>query len=242
MQNKFEKTSEDFYFYMVNTKEARDFTEVGFVKWDWLKKNMPGIEPHIKEHEDGITVIFTNNKGGEKFVMTPWIMAHRIAHAFQRYGPGGNFRSVSTYGDAEDEIDRVVDEILETNYGYKTPEKTGAWARDDRWYENDKRRRLIRRKFFEAIGTFRSARNANLREDFEFLNEIFAQYLITGSIKFNPPPKKIVMRKAWGNDSDALYLRDEDEDAAHAVDTLSRTLEYHVENMLSQAIGSIFVM
>jgi len=101
---------------------------------------------------------------------------------------------------------------------------------------------LSDRKFFEEIGTFRSARNKKLREDFEFLNEVIAQYIITGKITFNPIPQKIVLKKAWGNDADGVRLRGDPDDANQMLDTLSRDLEYYIENMFSQSIGRIFVM
>lgn len=233
MKNLFDKTSEDFYFYMVNTKEARDFTEEGFVKREWLEKNMPGINEHVGDHEDGITVIFTNNRGDQKIPMTPWIMAHRIAHAFQRITNwkmhGG--REISEYSSANEAIDGTVTDILKRSYGVDTIH-----------FRNDREAALVRKKFFEEIGTFRSARKKILRADFEFINELFAQYLITGDVKFNPLPKKIVLSKAWGHDGRALYLRGDREESEAMLDMLANDMEYYVENMLSQAIGKIFVM
>lgn len=227
MKNLFSKTDEDFYFYVVNTKEARDYTEVGKVSREWLDKNMPAVSPHIEDHEDGITVIFTNNKGDQKIPMTPWIMAHRIAHAMSRFnlrGPGMN-RQMFSYEELNTAINNTADVILKDFYG------TGA-TRDP----------SVRKKFFEAIGTFRSARKGILRQDFEFINELVAQYLITGEVKFNPPPKKIVLSKAWGNDSRALYFRGDMEEAKSMLDMLERDMTYYVDNMMSEAYGSIFVM
>ena len=224
MKSLFQKTSEDFYFYVVNSKEARHHTEVGHVKRGWLEKNMPAIAPHIEDHPDGITVIYTNNKGDQKIPMTPWIMAHRLAHSFARRPDGKHL--VSEYKSASDAIDSVTDNILEYHYGVRHPNKN----------------RLARKKFFQEIGTFRSARKGILREDFEFLNEVFAQYLITGAIRFNRPPEKMVLSKAWGNDSEVYYLRNEQQDAVNMLDMLQNDLEYYIENMLSQAIGSIFLM
>jgi hypothetical protein len=230
LKNLFEKTTEDFYFYMVNTKEARDHTEIGFVDNEWLEKNMPAVAPHIEDHDDGITVIYTNNKGAEKIPMTPWIVAHRMAHAFSRYERSFNrmnLRHITEYSTAEEAINGITKDILRNNYGYHGEMRDAG---------------LLRKKFFEEIGTFRSARKKKLRADFEFLNELFAQYLITGEVEFNPLPKKIVMSKAWGHDAEAYYLRGDVEGAQSMLDMLSRDFEYYVESMLSQAIGKKFVM
>lgn len=226
MHNLFQNTSEDFFFYMVNSKEAREHTEVGFVDDHWLVKNMPTVAAHLENHPDGITVIFTNNKGDQKIPMTPWIMAHRIAHSFSR----GSMQGITTeYETASKTVDHMVNDILKDFYGLHRSDMLPK----------------ARKKFFEAIGTFRSARKGILRQDFEFLNEVFAQYLITGQITFNNPPKRFALSKAWGNDTDVLIFRGSDEDyrqVQQMLVMLSNDLEYYIENMLSQAIGSTFVM
>ena len=241
LKKKWARIGEEVYVYVVNTKEARNHTEVGVVDREWLEKNMPAVAPHIPEHEDGITILYTNNKGAEKVPMTPWIMAHRLAHAMARMtGMSGN-RTISEYSEAERSINEVVNTILQDEYGYRGPTKRGSY-RDEREAQSFRRFEILRRKFFEEIGTFRSARNKKLREDFEFLNEVIAQYIITGKITFNPIPQKIVLKKAWGNDADGVRLRGDPDDANQMLDTLSRDLEYYIENMFSQSIGRIFVM
>lgn len=239
MKNLFSKTETDFHFYMVNTKEARDYTEVGLVSRDWLEANMPAISNHIGTHDSGITVIFTNNKGAAKVPMTPWIMAHRIAHAFQRGFREGRGRPINSYTEAERAIDDIVDEILKYEYNVNYIPTRSDYYRDNSGIQ---KYRLIKKKFFEAIGTFRSARKNMLREDFEFINELFAQYLITGENSFNPPPNKIVLSRAWGNDADAVYLRGNKNTATQKLEMLARDLGYYFENMLSEAESRIFVM
>lgn len=226
----------DFYFYMVNTKEGRDFTEIGKVTRDWLKKNMPGVEPYIEDHEDSITVIFTNNKGDQKIPMTPWIMAHRIGHAFQRgrESPFLGHRYISQYTDTTTEINRVIDTLLINGYGVRKP--TG----NKEYYSySDNNFAKARKKFYEAIGTFRSARKGKLRADFEFINELIAQYLITGEIKFNQIPKSF---KANGFHYRFKASDEEYEDSNDELQMLARDLEYYVDNILSQAVNGIYVM
>ena len=234
MKDMFANTDFDFYFYLVNSKEARLHTEVGLVSRDWLSTNMPSIEPLIPNNPDGITVIFTNNKGAEKVALSPWIMAHRIGHAVRN--------SSESYKDAERTIDRATTQILEDYYNVKKPMKTydyhNEYAR-----RSESQYRLLKKKFYEAIGTFRSARNQNLRADFEFLNEVFAQWLITKSgIRLNPVPKKIVLSKAWGHDANAAYGRGDEEYANHLVQEMGEELNHIFYNMMGEAIGKIYVM
>jgi hypothetical protein len=236
MKDMFANTDHDFYFYMVNSKEARKHAEIGFVDRDWLTRNMPSIEPHIPDNEDGITVIFTNNSGAEKVAMSPWIMAHRIGHAIAR-----NQKS-HAYTDADALIKRVTDQIFEEYYNYKQP-SSGFRHYDDGAVDVRKKYSLLKKKFYEAIGTFRSARNNNIRQDFEFLNEIFAQWLVTkGGIKFNPVPQKIITRKAWGNDADGVYGRGDAEEANYQIEQMGDDLGYHFDNMMHEAANKIYVM
>jgi hypothetical protein len=77
----FQNTSADFDFYFVNTKHARHHTEVGAVKQDFIFSELKITPDQLKNGEingDAITVFFTNNKGGERAPLTPWIIAHRF--------------------------------------------------------------------------------------------------------------------------------------------------------------------
>lgn len=237
MKKKWENTDYDFAIYVVNSKEARNHMEIGKVNREWLETNMPSIEPYIKEPDDEIIVLFTNNKGEKRVPMTPWIMAHRLAHAFSRYGTSSNGRTVSEYTSAEEEIKRVVVEMLKDDYGWSKLKKDDIWTEKN--YNTNKMIERVYRKFFEAIGTFRSARSGNLRNDFEFLNEIIAQYIITGSIKFNPTPRLINLGRGNGT----LRFKGKDKkESDEILEMLGRTLEYHVDSMMGQSVNGIFVM
>jgi len=243
-KNMFANTEHDFHFYFANTKEARQHTEVGMVDRDWLDKNMPSIAPHIPEHEDGITVIFTNNKGAEGVPMSSWIIAHRIAHVLARYG-GYNGRQISNYTEAEKIIERYTNNIFKEYYG-KDIRKKDTYGMNQSDYAENRNKELMVRRFYEAIGTFRSARKNNLREPFEFLNELIAQQLITSTgIHFNPVPSKIVTKKAWGHDrwdGSARGRQEEEEYANELVDSMKEELYWAIDAIFGQATGSIFVM
>ena len=89
LKDKFNNTTHDFNMFFVNLPGAGRHAEVGI-----LKGGIGEVERRLGKQvadevsrsnlEDAINVIFTNNNGAEKMVMTPWIIAHRIAHAFAR--------------------------------------------------------------------------------------------------------------------------------------------------------------
>ena len=214
IKDSFLKTEQDFNLYFVNSKEARQHTEVGEVSREWLQKNMPQIESRIPEDIYGITIIFTNNKGDARIAMTPWIIAHRIGHALARYSYNrGLRRQMIGY----EQIDNMVKDMVEyMSHFYNLSTE------------------LQKRKFFQEIGTFRSAREKNLRQDFEFINELIAQYIITGKIKFNKPPRNRI-----------FYFRGNKEDYEEAVqytEMYERDLAYLIDILLDEALGRIFVM
>lgn len=79
------------------------------------------------------------------------------------------------------------------------------------------------------------ARERNIRDWFEVLNELIAQYLTTGKIKFNKAPKKFsANRKNY-------FLNNEDE-ANELIDMLARDMEYLIDDILSSVQNSILVM
>lgn len=81
-------------------------------------------------------------------------------------------------------------------------------------------------------------RDKNIRNWFEILNELIAQYLTTGKIKFNKPPKSFGGR-AIGN----FHIYDDKyQDLIQHVDMLSRDMEYMIDDVLSSSLGKIFIM
>jgi hypothetical protein len=88
-----------------------------------------------------------------------------------------------------------------------------------------------------ALGTFKSARDKNLRDYFEIYNELFAQYLITGKVTLSELPKMIKVGR------DALYVRDQEAyEEMKDLGSLERTLEYYFDELLSEAGQYILVM
>ena len=207
LTNKWARTNADFNIYLVNSPEANRHTEIGEVTQEWLDTNLPQASKEIIIKNNAINIIYTNNKGDQRMPMTPWIMAHRFGHAVLASrtfgftaGRPSTFRS--DFKDATDELKRVTIMLL-AEYGYNI---------DDR----------LKTNFYHAIGTMRAARERQLRNPLEFLLDLLAQYMITGSIKFNPLPKEFKHKnyfvKFQGNDHDYQYF-------AGALPDLAETLE-----------------
>lgn len=236
LRNKFENTHHDFDFYFVNSPEGNRHTEVGKVTMEWLKENMPKAAKQIREPDgETIVVIFTNNKGAQGIPATPWILAHRIGHALARYSQnfGTTARQFHAYTEHVNHLWSSTAELLD--YYYQTPnfpDKEPGFRTRNRADE------LLARNFWEQIGTFKSARDNKLRDHFEFANELIAQYLTTGEIKFNQLPEVI-------KGKNKRYLT-KDQDKRHEIENdmlrMARDIDYYIDALFGSAYGSILVM
>lgn len=227
------KVKQPFNIYFVNNAEANRHTEVGIVNREWLEKNMPKTYPELNIRDDAVNLIFTNNKGSARIQMTPWIMAHRLGHALYRkpfYGSGPI--PVSLFHDATDMMERLAINLLDEAYGIKLPRPLT--------YSERRAESTILKHFYHAIGTMRAAREKNLRNHFEFYFECFAQYLITGEIKFNSLPSMINLGKRGrskfqGTEGDHQYY---DSLLRGAADSAGEYFEASV----GYSVGKILVM
>ena len=235
---KFSKTGYDINMYFVNSPNANRHTEVGAVDLDWVRENLgksvaDKVEPNYQE-PNNVNIVFTNNKGSARVTMTPWIMAHRMGHAFARFkssGLQGMERQFRNYHEAVEAINNHFELIMQDVYGIKSYNSKGPWGPKER------RDQLLMKHLSHAIGTFKSARDNNLRDYFEVYNELFAQYLITGSITFNELPKTF---KAGRQN---IAVRDEEAyDELKDLGSLERTIEYYFAEILSEAEPYILVM
>jgi hypothetical protein len=237
VKNFFSKVQETLDFYFVNTKEARKYTEKGEVSEEFIFKEL-NIKPEQLENgeinKDHITVFFTNNKGDERVSMTPWIMAHRFGHVVKNIYP---FKHEYVPW-----LDEKLDAILQT-YDVSDPRNTKGIRYgfyDVGEYSSYRKYQLIRKYLCNMLGTFKSARDNNLRNANEFQFECFAQYLNSGTFKVNPLPDYIVTGYSYGRPSKRT-ARDKDlrDDNIH---DLERDLPYYAEQVLTDCVGKIFVM
>jgi hypothetical protein len=229
----FKNTSANFDFYFVNTKDARNHTEVGEVKEDFVYDELNIKPEQLKDgriNRDNITVFFTNNKGAERYPMTAWIMAHRFGHVIRRLYAWEEYTSW---------VDEQFNVILKS-YGYNNVYNSRNYYNNTD-YKDKRKYDLAKRNLAETLGTFKSARDKNLREEFEFGYEWFALYLKTGKTPLNPlPPTMVLGHEAFGR-KQMYRLRDAD-DAQQAWNDLTRDGHYYMENVLTECIGKIFVM
>lgn len=241
-KKKFGNTEHIFRFYFVNSHEAKQHVELGLMNLDWVSKNIgedvaKAIAPHMED--DSINVIFTNNTGDERRNMSAWIMAHRIGHALaSRRGDGDGFG----YREAHNELIRNFSEIM----GYYTTrddfpdserEMRGRFN-DERTREDGRKKQLVMLKFFHEVGGFRSAREGNIRDWFEVMNELIAQYLTTGKIKFRPAPKSFGSKGLKGFN----YHTDNVDDVNDHLDMMARDIGYYIDNALGAVANRILVM
>jgi hypothetical protein len=183
--------------------------------------------------DDAITVIFTNNKGDERAPMTPWIMAHRLAHALRRKGGSANMQGI--YMDAERHLISQVKEVM-SYYGKK------SFVPDKDLETNQRRDQLAMIYLFNHIATFKSARDKKIRDWFEVLNELIAQYIISGgNITFNPPPRCFAGGSRASRQNFCAKSEEMDDLTAH-VEMLGRDMNYMIDQIFSSAIGNIYVM
>ena len=97
---------------------------------------------------------------------------------------------------------------------------------------------------FNAIGTQRSSRQGEIRRPYEFLYELFAQYLGTGSVTLKPLPQaQEYGRRAWGHATQSLRQRGQPgREAQYETETLAHDMEILFSGVLSSLAGSILVM
>ncbi len=98
--------------------------------------------------------------------------------------------------------------------------------------------------FFNQIGSFKSARENKINRYYEFFYEVFAQYLITGSVKFNPLDKSIIIANLPFGRKQMAHAVDDD-----LVNMWNRDMEIYVSyiesriiNVLEDCVGKTFLM
>lgn len=225
-----QNTKQDYNMMMVNSPEAGRHKEVGEVNMAWLEENMPNTLPQLDLRDDAINVIFTNNSAAERVPMTAWTMAHRLGHAFWAHkGRVDGYQEIRKYllfvmGKIAAQYTPSIrdDTYRGTEINTKSP-------------EHDK----ILVALYSEVGTMKSARDRNIRNEFEFLHELFAQFIITGKVEFNTLPDMIKVGRGY------LPFRGTEMDREIYDGELEMLAEYLTENfeeVLHGQVGRIFVM
>ena len=240
----FEKTPYDFRLFFSNIPGTGEYGETGPVNAQQLQQMFGEQAQQIIEgSEDAITVVFVGNSGDSKVMMTPWVMAHRFGHAIQA-GMRRN-KGWSTWLEAEKHFFTSVNSMLAEYYG-KANTSSSSYMGRPRTEQMNIDLTPEYNALFNAIGTQRSSRSGEIKRPYEFLYELFAQYLGTGNVTFNPLPDNLGYgRKVFGNPTKYMNIKPEylDEDErAQATQTLANDMHYMFDDVLSSSVGQIFVM
>lgn len=228
----FEQTPYDFRLFFSNIPGTAKSTELGAVDHETVRKILgDAAEQVIANSDDAITVVFLGNYGDQRVMMTPWIMAHRIGHAIQATG---RRKGMDQWRTVEQHFFRAINQKLAEVYG--KPTQRGVSDTDLDYMRTDYYNAL-----FNAIGTQRSSREGQIKRPYEFMYEMFAQYIKTGTVTLNPFPEQLGYGKyTFGNQSQ-MKARGE-EDLKQAAETLGYDMQLLFGDVLSMCNGQIFLM
>lgn len=235
----FEKTPYDFRIFPANVPGTSKYKESGEASPEKIKQIYgKDADKILNGSDNAINIIYIGNSGDARAMFTPWIMAHRFGHSIQatnRY----NRNTQSPWTEAEQHFFNVINNTLKDHYG-KVPSKND-YDTAIKWNLTPEYNAL-----FNAIGTQRSSRTGQIRRPYEFLYEMFAQYLKDGKITLNPLPMNLAYgRKVWGNPTNFMNLkpefRDENE-RQYATEILANDLTMLFNDVLSHSVGKFYLM
>lgn len=240
----FEQNPYDFRLFFSNIPGTGKYGEYGPMTPDQIRKIFGAdAEEIIQGSEDAITVVYVGNRGEAKVMLTPWVMAHRLGHAIQAGARGTRTGHVWTA--AEKHFFTTVNSTLAEHYG-KVDRGPSSYLGRPKAEQANVNLTPEYNALFNAIGTQRSSRSGQILRPYEFLYEIFAQYLGTGRITFNPFPANLTYgRKVFGNPTKFMNIRPEYRDELsrkEAADRLAYDMEIMFDSVLSGSVGKILVM
>ena len=236
----FQNTQYDMRLFFSNISGTGKYAETGDTSPENIKKIFGEYADQIlKGHENAITVVFVGNSGADRVMITPWIMAHRFGHAIQ--ASNRMSKNINAWKAAEKHFFSNVNSMLEEYYGKSSTSRFGVTPDTMRYDLTPEYNAL-----FNAIGTQRSSRTNQIKRPYEFLYELFAQYLKDGKITLNSLPVNLTYgRQAWGKPSKFMNLNPEfnnETDRNNASGMLARDMEIMFSDVLSGCVGKIFVM
>jgi hypothetical protein len=127
-------------------------------------------------------------------------------------------------------------------YGLKNAEDINrSGFNSEGGYEGKRKKQRAMMYFFYEVATFKSARDRNLRDWFEILNELLAQYLTTGKIKFNKAPR-CFGGGAFGNKQNYCCKQEDLEELNDHLQMLGRDIGFMFDDMLGATVNSVLVM
>lgn len=199
----------NFNLYFLKSKNASKYSEYGIISENELRSLITDIDvdPIINSsNNSNLTIIFTNNVGIDKVPLTPWMIGHRIGHVLYR----GQFKDSVL----KREWNMFLSDYKNTMNGcFGIEDITSNRNRGDR----NEMKKI--KKVLNGLGTFRSARENKIGRPFEFIYEVFSQFLSTGEITFNN----------MINDAPCIY-------------ELQSVFESGINSILSASLGKMFLM
>lgn len=234
----FAQTPYNFRIFPVNFKGLTKFRETGEASPEKIKEIFgKEADKIINGHENSITIVYIGNAGAERVMLTPWMMAHRFGHSIQATRRSSTDKQWAL---AEAYFFKTVNSMLERMYR-KIPSPSYGYSSSIKWDMSPEYNAL-----FNAIGTQKSSRSGQIKRPYEFLYELFAQYLQSGEVTLGPAPINLAYgRKAWGKPTKFMNLSSDYADEAERQqesDRLANTLSQLFENVLNDSVGKIYLM
>lgn len=130
VKTQWNKTPFHFDLYFVNDRRVNKpiWREVGEVDWRTIRDDMGIREDEFDDQVPGnITVFYTNNTGAERVMLSGWVMAHRLGHAFS----AGRSNTSRAWSDYRDRLHELFSQMMQDVYNFSTgprfdPEGTQA--------------------------------------------------------------------------------------------------------------------
>lgn len=242
----FEKTPYDFRLFFNDSPRLKKFRETGEMTPEMIRSNFDKeqAEQIINGSENAINIMFVGNYGDQAVMMTPWIMAHRFGHAItatNRRTMGGTQKPKDPWSQFEQYFFGQINDIL-VNFYNKKLGHDDLYSFNLHWKSAPEYIAL-----FNALGTQRSSREGQIKRPYEFLYELFAQYLKNGYVSLNPLPARLEYgRKAWGRNTKYMGLSKEMSDdelyREQITQELSNNLTKYFNEILKNSVGKIFIM
>lgn len=142
------------------------------------------IGKKVPDAIDSITVVLMNNEGDERVGLTPWIVAHRIAHAL--LAPGASQTEIQRYVTS---FVQTCNEFLGTMSSFLNRTQFGGG--DNSGKDAFKRMSDMGIKgqvqLVGKVCKFKSAEAGHIERPGELFVELFTQYLVQGKVTFKRP-------------------------------------------------------
>lgn len=179
----FRNSPYDFKLFIVNGDENNKVLMKGKTWIDRLDVSVNNVKNYVGLHSlqwaesivghpldgHGITVLMFNNEGSERVGLTPWIVAHRIAHMFLESNQRAENDQINRLSDS---LGQALSSLLYYLESQEPFNKTLRYGDAD--YAD----------IFKALSPFRTARTGNVRDRGEYGVELMTQFLISGKVTF----------------------------------------------------------